>query len=125
MSIYLVIANEGLLHLSEKILDQLSDEDICSLRLVCKNFNDFIVSQKCWYRRLLTSILEREIPYHPKSDPDRAEMHHPMIRKVLIRLATNIRIKLGIRIFVKNLPNIRFFFVYKKWPILVEFLQIF
>ena len=55
--IFLVIANEGFPHISEKILAQLSNKDLCSMRLVCKTFGSFMAAQKFWHQRILTKIL--------------------------------------------------------------------
>ena len=52
LSVFSVIANAGLSHISEAILNYVSNKDLCSMRLVCKSFKDFIATQKFWSRRI-------------------------------------------------------------------------
>ena len=53
-AVFKVLSNEGLLDINEAIFSLLTVQDICILRLVCKQFCEYIDCQKFWLLRLKT-----------------------------------------------------------------------
>ena len=87
LEIFSVVAHEskGLLHLSETIFSHLGDADICSMRLVCKKFQNFIDDQEIATKRFLEKqkrMSEQMVPDYDdcpccQNCEYRCTKHHP------------------------------------------------